>query len=88
MDSSLCQDEEAAELARTMMSKKTKRLYGRMQHGIAKKQYEIGRLEEKRKLVEAEPEKAPSHDSSSKRNPKAAHSKKSKTQHSKEGAVV
>ena len=35
------------------MTKKTKRLYGRMQHGIQKKQEGIKKLEEKRKLAES-----------------------------------
>lgn len=34
------------------MSKKTKRLYGRMQYGLAKKQEEIDSLTEKRKRME------------------------------------
>jgi pescadillo protein len=34
------------------MSKKTKRLYGRMQHGIAKKQQVVSTLQEKRKQLE------------------------------------
>lgn len=36
-----------------MMSKKTKRLYGRMQHGIEKKQNAVDRLEEKRIAIES-----------------------------------
>lgn len=42
------QDEEADDLAKTMMSKKTKRLYGRMQHGINKKQAAVKTLMDKR----------------------------------------
>ena len=40
------------------MSKKTKRLYGRMQHGIEKKQQAVSTLQEKRKQIE-DAEKAP-----------------------------
>lgn len=43
---------EASELSKIMMSKKTKRLYGRMQHGIDKKQEAVEALEAKRKLSE------------------------------------
>lgn len=48
----LLQDEEANDLSKIMMSKKTKRLYGRMQHGIQKKQESIDVLESKRKISE------------------------------------
>jgi hypothetical protein len=42
------QDEEAKELSKIMMSKKTKRLYGRMQHGINAKREVVSRLLVKR----------------------------------------
>ncbi|KAG6963914.1 hypothetical protein JG688_00007938 [Phytophthora aleatoria] len=53
-------DEEAAELkelAKTMMSKKAKRLYDRMQYGLGKKADKIQKLEDKRAKIEAEKEK-------------------------------
>ena len=43
------QDQEANELSKLMMSKKTKRLYGRMQHGIQKKKDFVDKLMTKRK---------------------------------------
>ena len=46
------QNAEEGDLAKIMMSKKTKRLYGRMQHGIQKKKDAVDRLEEKRKEIE------------------------------------
>ena len=60
-----------------MMSKKTKRLYGRMQHGISKKQEAVDVLERKRKNIE---------DSGSKKEPagKVEPLKKKKKNWSKE----
>jgi hypothetical protein len=42
------------ELSKTMMGKKTKRLYDRMQHGINEKKETINKLEAKRKVEEGE----------------------------------
>jgi hypothetical protein len=47
------QDAEGEDLAKIMMSKKTKRLYGRMQHGIEKKEAAVAALESKRKALES-----------------------------------
>lgn len=48
----ISETEEAARMAQIMMSKKTKRLYGRMQHGIEKKKDAVRSLEEKRQRLE------------------------------------
>ncbi|KAH7468810.1 hypothetical protein PRIC1_010098 [Phytophthora ramorum] len=73
-------EEEAAELkelAKTMMSKKSKRLYDRMQYGLGKKADKIQKLEDKRVKLEAEKEKpkqaaaAPSKEVTKKRKRKA-----------------
>jgi len=46
------EEEEAKALAKTMMSKKGARLYGRMQHGIEKKQAAVDLLQKRRKDIE------------------------------------
>merc|ERR1712127_813643 len=51
------EDEEAARLAKALMSKKASRLYGRMQHGIAQKQDRVDNLHKKRREIESTREK-------------------------------
>ena len=51
------QDDEAAQLAKSLMSKKAARLYGRMQHGIAQKQAKVDNLHKKRREIESSREK-------------------------------
>eukprot|EP00997_Jenningsia_sp_PLL12_P005713 NODE_2247_length_959_cov_72.646154_g1851_i0.p1 GENE.NODE_2247_length_959_cov_72.646154_g1851_i0~~NODE_2247_length_959_cov_72.646154_g1851_i0.p1 ORF type:complete len:268 (-),score=50.39 NODE_2247_length_959_cov_72.646154_g1851_i0:154-930(-) len=50
------EDNEGA-LSHIMMNKKTKRLYGRMQHGLQKKKDVVERLEQKKRELEPEPKK-------------------------------
>ena len=49
----LFQADEEKDLSKLMMSKKTKRLYGRMQHGIENKKAAIRTLETKAAEIEA-----------------------------------
>ncbi|CAN0141374.1 unnamed protein product [Ectocarpus sp. 12 AP-2014] len=48
------EEQEHHEMSRNMMSKKAKRLYGRMQHGLSKRREEVERLKAKRKKLEAQ----------------------------------
>lgn len=57
-----------------MMTKKTKRLYDRMQHGIAQKQDAIQTLESKRKALEVESN--PNSNNNAQQQKKAKKSKK------------
>jgi len=50
-------EDSEADLAKIMMSKKAKRLYGRMQHGIKEKQDTIDVLESKKRKIEREKKK-------------------------------
>jgi pescadillo protein len=52
------EDDEAAQLAKALMSKKAARLYGRMQHGIAQKQAKVDNLHKKRREIESTREKS------------------------------
>jgi hypothetical protein len=54
------QEDEASKLSKLMMSKKTKRLYGRMQHGIEEKKAAVSNLEAKRAAQEKQDKKASS----------------------------
>jgi pescadillo protein len=47
------EDEEAKALAKTMMSKKATRLYGRMQHGLEKKKASVELLQMRRRDIDA-----------------------------------
>lgn len=82
------QAEEAEELARIMMSKKTKRLYGRMQHGIEQKQDSVRRLEEKRKAIELQENAKDSKKASPSPGAKKAKSAEEKQHHGKSSGVA
>jgi pescadillo protein len=51
------EEKEAHELAKSMMSRKAAHLYGRMQHGIAKKQAKVDALTNRRREIEQSKEK-------------------------------
>jgi pescadillo protein len=51
------EEKEAHELAKSMMSRKAAHLYGRMQHGIAKKQAKVDALASRRREIEHSKEK-------------------------------
>jgi pescadillo protein len=56
--SSNSQDDEAAKLAKALMSKKAARLYDRMQHGKAQQQAKVDNLHKKRREIESTREKS------------------------------
>ncbi|CAN0161049.1 unnamed protein product [Pylaiella littoralis] len=79
------EDQEHHEMSRNMMSKKAKRLYGRMQHGLSKRREEVDRLKAKRKKLEAQYDAAPG---MAKKNKTKSSSKKNKKRRaSAEGAA-
>jgi pescadillo protein len=47
-------DDDAKELAKNMMSKKAARLYGRMQHGISKKEKVVAELHRRRQKIQVD----------------------------------
>jgi len=51
------EDEEAHKLAKTMMSKKASRLYGRMQHGLSEKQAKVDALHKRREELDSKKKK-------------------------------
>jgi len=51
------EDEEAHKLAKTMMSKKASRLYGRMQHGLSEKKAKVDALHKRREEIDSKTKK-------------------------------
>lgn len=71
------QEEELHDMSQIMMSKKTRRLYGRMQHGIDKKKEAVEALVRKRKQLEEQEEaKAGKGKGKAKAEPKSAAKKR------------
>ncbi|CAN0089600.1 unnamed protein product, partial [Sphacelaria rigidula] len=62
--------QEHHELSKMMMSKKAKRLYGRMQHGLSKRREQVDRLKSKRKKLEAKYDTTPDMTSKKKKRKK------------------
>lgn len=80
------QDEEAKELATTMMSKKTSRLYQRMQHGIKGKDDEVALLKQKAAQAETEAETSAKNSGKGKVQAKPAEKGRDKTAAAKPSA--